>query len=756
MSDVTARSILMLCDDDPGHAGNVLDHLEAFRRHSQHEISFFNPRRGDSDESLDLDEFDVVVIHYTIVVTVDAYLPARLAKKVAAYSGLKIQFIQDEYRWVDEITAKIRELGIDLLYSLVPEDAVPRIYGERLPRTDIVTTLAGYVPEGLADRQVPSLHARRVDVGYRGRHVPYWLGRLGQEKVEIGRRFKRAPEARGLTLDIAWSESDRIYGDAWFGFLADCRTTLGTESSASIVDFTGEVERTVTRYMTTHPAAGFDEIEDAVLAPYEGNVVINVISPRVFEAAALGTGLVLFPGDYSGAIEPWRHYIPLEKDFSNIGEVVDAVRNDKRLSSLIANAFEDLVVSGRWSLARFVEEFDREVAARAPAPKQRVKRAFEEAMRIQASANGVLSPRSRLRARAKQAAAQYAVARSPESRRLRASYQRSNRARATVPLERFTEDLEKLAVLIGVQQHRLSVVDPFVVVPVLREDGLILTSRPFTEANVAEARRRAAEAIERLRQGLVREIVWHHAAVGTAVWIRVAAGRPIPVHVGYHGMYGVHHFSALERLERVVRGAVVSALRAAMMPPTTLPAGRRLRLRRSYVRHGSSVIGMTLPLLSRDARGYVARGVAALRFGMATPRIRRLLELYARHAKIRRRVHPLELLDDILKLSLLERIAQSERGMRLAVTVDPTSSTVVVKSVEASAAPNGAAAISSAQRLIWDHSRFGNVIELDSGVATTLDEDGTHEFRAFAALCGALGEDLAPLLEGIIDQGERG
>jgi hypothetical protein len=614
MRPISPRSVLILCDDDPTHAGNVLDHLEAFQRHSKHEISFFNPRVGDGGEMLDLEEFDVVVIHYTIAVKFETYLPAHLAAKIAAFRGLKIQFIQDEYRWVDEITAKMRELGIDVLYSCVPEAQVAAIYGGRLPGVDVLTTLAGYVPEGLAEYPAPALRDRPIDVGYRGRHVPYWLGRLGQEKVEIGRGFRRAPEARRLALDIAWSESDRIYGEDWIRFLSRCRTTLGTESGASIVDFTGEVERAVIEFLASQPAASFAEVEAAVLAPYEGNAVINVVSPRVFEAAALRTALVLFPGDYSGAVEPWRHYIPLEKDFSNIGAVIDAIRDDARLTELTDQAFRDLIASGRWSLARFVDQFDREVDARAPAPNRRPKGAFDRALSRQASAKAS-SHALRLRAYAKRGMARYAIAKSPESRRLRAAYRSSDRAKEIVSHQRFEQDLQRLAALIGVQQRRLDALRPFVVVPIVSDDRLVLVSRPPTAAALAEARRLAPEALKAIRQDVMPEIVWHHVPVDTAVCVRVLGELGIAIDVGYYGMDGVHHFSALERLGSEITDPLVEALRAAIVPvPDGSPRRKRLN---------ASPLAVALSRTVIDPKTHRIRRIAARDVG-AMPVVRRL------------------------------------------------------------------------------------------------------------------------------------
>src|SRR5581483_320728 len=153
-------------------------------------------------------------------------------------------------------------------------------------------------------------------------------------------------------------------------FLGSSRTTLGTESGASIVDFDGSLQERTEAYLTAHPAAPFDEVEREILAPFEGNAVIEAVSPRVFEAAGLGTAMVNFPGRYSDVIEPWAHYIPLEKDFSNFDEVVSAIRDDAVLEGLAARAHTDLVASGRYSLRTFVRGFDREIEARMQ-PAQR-------------------------------------------------------------------------------------------------------------------------------------------------------------------------------------------------------------------------------------------------------------------------------------------------------------------------------------------------------------------------------------------------
>ena len=380
--------ILLLCDDRPVRANTVRDHIDALVRFSRHQVRPFNPLSMRRSLALELGDFDAVVIHYSVDLSDSLHVSPHFRDRLRRFRGLKVEFLQDDYRWVDRTTAAARDAGIGVLFTIAPEPAAGLLYDERLPGVRRVLTLTGYVPDNLMGLPVKPLAERTLDVGYRARALPFWFGRLSQEKVWVGQRFAELAPRYGLRCDIAWHEHDRIYGQQWIDFMSSCRATLGCGSGASIADFDGSAERAVQGYLRDHPAASYEEVHDAVLRPYEGKVVVDVVSPRVFEAAALGTAMIMFPGDYSGVVSPREHYIVLEEDFSNMDEVVEKLRDGGLVSAMTARTHHDVIESRRWSYQAFVSEFDQvvdeEVGAprgRMPAVRYRLARA-ERAMRV--------------------------------------------------------------------------------------------------------------------------------------------------------------------------------------------------------------------------------------------------------------------------------------------------------------------------------------------------------------------------------------
>lgn len=350
---------VLICNYDVFNAATVCDHINALTRYTRHHI-FPLSRIGEIPEDFPLESFDAVIIHYSIFIAIETYLGPKTRHRLAAFPGLKALFIQDEYRFVERTIAMIRRLGVSLVFTCIESSEWTKVYpAEKLPGVRFEKVLTGYVPFFLTIERPLPFRQRSVDVGYRGREYPYWHGPAGRQKLDVGKRFLKDARRYRLRCDIRFREKDRLYGRAWVDFLRRCRAVLAVESGASVFDFDGTISSKV-EIVSALRGKQFT-YEDARLSYFAGmedKIDLYQISPRVFEAAALGTLLIMYEGRYSGIFKPWRHYIPLKHDHSNMDEVVRALRSDERCAEIVANAFAEIALNPAYSYEALVQRVD--------------------------------------------------------------------------------------------------------------------------------------------------------------------------------------------------------------------------------------------------------------------------------------------------------------------------------------------------------------------------------------------------------------
>jgi hypothetical protein len=355
------KNVLVLVAGASLHVGTVADHVAGLKRLSRHHVSVIDSAAlGYLD--VDLSWYDVLVLHYSVVLSAPTFVPPALAERIHAFAGLKVAFIQDEYRWVDRQNEALRDLGVHVVFTVTNPEVTRKIY--RSPWFENVRfehTLTGFTPRYLCHRSVRPLSERPIDVSYRARRGPAWYGAFAAEKCRIADRFVADAARFGLTCDIDTREERRVYGEAWLDLIADSKAVLGTESGVSFIDFAGDVQPAAEAYEAAHPEENPDDIRAKFLGGRDGEIVISVISPRVFEAAAMRTLMIHYPGAYSGVMEPWRHYVPLAKDHSNMDEVVSVLRDVPRAQSIVDAAYEEVALDPRWDVAAMCAHFDRVV-----------------------------------------------------------------------------------------------------------------------------------------------------------------------------------------------------------------------------------------------------------------------------------------------------------------------------------------------------------------------------------------------------------
>jgi hypothetical protein len=379
-------NVLILYDYESIHVNTIKEHLESFIQFSFHNINYVSAT-GFAEAIESFNDYDVIVIHYSIRVNITNYLSPAYTKALKHFGGYKVLYIQDEYDTTEIARKWIRETGIHTVFTCVPDRYINHIYSkERFPAVEFVQTLTGFVPQRFENQRylqsfiVKPPSERKLSIVYRGRKLPYWYGDLGQEKFEIGIKFKKICQERELLADIECDDSKRIYGDNWYYFLASGKATLGTESGSNIFDDFGDIRLSIEAEIKKHPQMTYEEVRDMFLSQHVNKIKMNQVSPKMFEAIALKTALILFEGDYSGILKPELHYISLKKDFSHIDEVLSKLQDNQYLEELVNQAYDDIVASGKYSYQKFINEFDKFLSGRVSIRKKYPNFILEECL----------------------------------------------------------------------------------------------------------------------------------------------------------------------------------------------------------------------------------------------------------------------------------------------------------------------------------------------------------------------------------------
>jgi hypothetical protein len=363
---MTTGRLLVAYSNAATHVSTTMEYLSSIAEYSSYEVSYVHVTH-DAQIGFDLDQFDAVLNSYCARLCFSGHVSRSYIEALKRFRGVRLIAVQDEYDRTNTLRDAIREIGFHVVFTCVPSRSREFVYpSQRFPEVEFITVLTGYMPSALKGRwasRIP-LVQRPVVIGYRGRQLRGHYGRLGFDKYEIGRRMREICTARMIECDIETTEENRFYGEAWSDFLGRCRATLGTESGSNVFDFDGSLEAKYNELqLQKNGELSYDEFRQYT-DPCEKDIEMGQISPRIFEAAATGTPMVLFSGRYSGIIVPGEHYIELKKDFSNIDHVLEQIDDIDGLSALADRAYGHLVASGSYDYRRFVATIDDAIQRR--------------------------------------------------------------------------------------------------------------------------------------------------------------------------------------------------------------------------------------------------------------------------------------------------------------------------------------------------------------------------------------------------------
>ncbi len=309
-----------------------------------------------------------IIVHYTVFA--ERYGPIWWNKNkdiiiqmVKSFNCIKIIIPQDEYNYNNCIREFIKEGGVERIYTCAYEEDFEKIYPRELGYKYIETVFTGYIDQKTLKKINKKGYnsERNIDLGYRARKLPYWLGKHGQLKSQLAEEFLNYFKSHrsNLIYDIANTDdlkTNVILGDEWIKYLLNCRTMLGCLGGSGLLDIDGSIAQNVNKYCMEHPEATFEEVEEKCFKGMDNYIHLFALSPRHFECAMTKTCQVLVEGDYKGVLYPNIDYIEIKKDFSNLKDVIEKIADIEYCKEIAENCYRHVVLSEKYTYSKFVEK----------------------------------------------------------------------------------------------------------------------------------------------------------------------------------------------------------------------------------------------------------------------------------------------------------------------------------------------------------------------------------------------------------------
>jgi hypothetical protein len=345
-------------------SSTTTDHIYALKKYVQGEITVCAIRRGEIP--INLRSFDALIIHHSAVIypyrNMNVGFSNDSLKALKSFPGIKLAFAQDEYRSIIERRTFFNNIELNHLFSLSAPSGHETIYGPTNDRSySISTVLPGYISDQMLQWNSATFKERAIDVGYRGRMLPVWMGDVSNLKSGIVQLIQREIHAKKIRVntDLSADEADRLYGNSWKDFLNSTKSQIATGSGASMLDIDG-------RFVESHfgkPRISI-EAEDPIAFDY------HMISPRIFDYAVSGNVIIRVRGhDYGGVLNE-ENSVTLYEDASNLESVVGEINQEDKYMRLIHSSNRNIVFNEEFHFSKLGKEVNKQLGVFIKTDKQ--------------------------------------------------------------------------------------------------------------------------------------------------------------------------------------------------------------------------------------------------------------------------------------------------------------------------------------------------------------------------------------------------
>tara|TARA_B110000238_G_scaffold14954_1_gene14605 strand:+ start:9854 stop:11146 length:1293 start_codon:yes stop_codon:yes gene_type:complete len=351
----------------------VKSHLNSFKEHKSLNCLYVNIKSQIPAFLQGLD-FDLIILHYTLLAGVRFHIDSRKwlhkVKAIKNLNGFKVAIPQDEYLQSERLLNLFKESEVQLICTtLIEKQDISNVYLKHEDyQPKVIKVLTGYLSKKLVEENedAPELKNRPIDVSYRARRIPFYCGEHGDLKFKLLTFFTNYFKSTDFLIDIK-NTDDRtkrknavLDGKAWFKFLKSSKSVIGCEGGSSLWDSEGGIQLKIKEFIKRKTDPDFENVKANCFPDEDFNIHNFALGPRNLEAVATKTLQILVEGYFNGILIPWKHYLPLKKDFSNAHEIISYLNDTPFCQKIVDTAYEDITNNKDLSYQSFVDRILKE------------------------------------------------------------------------------------------------------------------------------------------------------------------------------------------------------------------------------------------------------------------------------------------------------------------------------------------------------------------------------------------------------------
>jgi len=356
------------------------DWINAYELSALFDVKIINLMELEPDNLTSLiEDFDLIILLHSV--TGDSLFYLEPIKNILANRkrALLLSFVGNEfnspYVGIADKIKILKSSRVDIIATQLLEEAGKYIYQKS--GAEVVS-----IPHALNPKlfiPTKTYNERKIDIGMRSYRYPPYLG--DKERNDIIDYFVDNGKELKLKTDI--DTTKRFTPTDWAKFLGGCKAVLSTETgswflqpdddlvnrvheyaqkqrSGIVIDEKNPLRR-LARYLPASLKSpimsilkkgpikygvfedeklDFDEVYERFFKTAKRCPAYSkAISSRNFDAIGTKTVQIMFKGRYNDILEADKHYIALEKDFSNIDEVIEKLSDETIWNSLVNEAY---------------------------------------------------------------------------------------------------------------------------------------------------------------------------------------------------------------------------------------------------------------------------------------------------------------------------------------------------------------------------------------------------------------------------------